>query len=219
MGSKHVDEIPSKHLIVIRNKKNYIVKAPMPDNFTIGAGGEVTSPFSGFAADGTAASIVSLYTGASQKTGLLTRRLWMGPDQPDISITLNFEAYYSAFDEVIEPTFKLMLMSTGDEEKPLKESPELLAAVEQTGIISEQRTKDLTDLVSFLRAPDEVVILVGDYLRIRDAIISSVSVSYSNVLDAAGLPMSAEASVTLTPSSPFTQSEVDRMFTRASRRT
>jgi len=71
---------------------------------------------------------------------------------------------------------------------------------------------DTDKLINYLKTPAVIKVKFGDIFTVRNAFLSSVSVSFSNVLDSDFLPMEATVSVTITPQDPFTKNEVITMF-------
>lgn len=216
----HVLELDDRQLVTFHDTVyKMIVKAPLPETVNIGAGSEINSPFANFASDGTAASLLALTTGASSRIGITTKKLFMGPDQPDISIDLKFEAYYSAYEEVLMPCIKLLLMSTGDERDLLKDTGLKSYLQSITGGLQDKakasvgdvaktvKTDNVStdDLINYLKTPTAIKVRFGNILTVYNAFVSNVNVSFSNVLDNNFLPMEATASVTLTPQDPFTK--------------
>lgn len=216
----HVLELDNRQLITFHDTSyKLVVKAPLPESFNIGAGSEINSPFASFASDGTAASLLALTTGASSRIGITTKKLFMGPDQPDISVDLKFEAYYSAYEEVLIPCIKLLLMSTGDERDLLKdtglksvlqsitEKLQSSAQVDESDVSKTIKTDNVgtDDLINYLKTPSALKVKFGNVLTVYNAFLSSVSVNFSNVLDHNFLPMEATVSVTITPQDPFTK--------------
>ena len=217
----HLDELDERQLIhFIDPVHNLTVRANMPETMTVGVGSEIGSPFAGYASEGTAAKVLALSTGASSKIGIVTKRLFMGVDQPDISLDLKFETFYSAYDEVVIPAVKLMLMATA-EEKNLEgsirtilknlEKAETIAGDVAASITKSERL-DTDKLINYLKTPAVCKIKFGDIFTLRNAFLANVSVSFSNVLDSDFLPMEATVSITITPQDPFTKNEVITMF-------
>ena len=217
----HVNENDDKQLIhIIDPIHKMTVQANMPETMTVGVGSDIGSPFAGYASEGTAAKVLALSTGASSKIGIVTKRLFMGIDQPDISLDLKFEAYYSAFDEVLIPAVKLMLMATSEEKNLEGAIRKILKGLEKAETIGGDALASLNDtkrvdtdkLINYIKTPAVCKIKFGDIFTVRNAFLSNVSVSFSNVLDSDFVPMEATVSITITPQDPFTKNEVVTMF-------
>jgi hypothetical protein len=223
---RKIDDYPREQLISITDQQYGLnVLAVMPETITIGVGSEIGSPFASYATEGPASNFLALATGSSQKIGITTKKLFMGPDQPDVTIDLKFVAYYSALEEVLIPCLKLMLMSAGEERSlidDLKKIAKPLKALEQSQkILVEQITKTLgadyvptSDLISYLRAPGLQMIKFGSFMTIKNNYISNVSVTFGNVLDFENIPMEATASITITPQDPWTKNTLLGMFSK-----
>jgi len=222
MGNQtHLEQNDPAQLIhFIDSVHGLTVFANMPETMTVGVASDIGSPFAGYASEGTAAKVLALSTGASSKIGIVTKKLFMGVDQPDISLDIKFEAYYSALDEVLVPAIKLMLIGTA-EEKNLEDSiRNIIKLIEGGGEVVAELTAKITKtdrvdtdkLINYLKTPATIKVKFGEIFTIRNAFLSSVSVSFSNVLDSDFLPMEATVSVTITPQDPFTKNEVVTMF-------
>lgn len=228
MGTQtHLEQNDPAQLIhFIDSIHGITVFANMPETMTVGVGSDIGSPFAGYASEGTAAKVLALTTGASSKIGIVTKKLFMGVDQPDISIDVKFEAYYSALDEVLVPVVKLMLIATA-EEKNLEESIKGVlkfidggeGAIAELTAKATKRTYDTDKLINYLKTPATIKVKFGEIFTVRNAFLSSVSVSFSNVLDSDFLPMEATVSLTITPQDPFTKNEVVAMFKNRINRT
>jgi len=217
----HLDEVDERQLIhIVDPVHGLTVRANMPETMTIGVGSEIGSPFAGYASEGTAAKVLALTTGASSKIGIVTKRLFMGVDQPDISLDLKFEAYYSALEEVVIPCIKLMLIASPEEkdlEQSVKTAIELLEGGGEVygnilANVKKSKTVDSDKLINYLKTPAVCKVKFGDIFTLRNAFLASASVSYSNILDSDFLPMEATVSVTITPQDPFTKNEIITMF-------
>jgi hypothetical protein len=221
MPSKHLNAIPSRHKVVIANTTGgFRVEAALPDQFGVGVGGDISSPFAGFASGGNAANALATFAGITAKVGLFVKKIYLGPDQPDFSMDLHFEAYYSAYDEVVLPVGTLMTMAAGTKDTAKNEIEKFKArntANAQQGGIKDERLSQLTGFVSYLRSPDSVSVMFGDFLTVRNCLISAVNPAWGNVLDAAGNPMYADVSITFTLEEPLTTGEIARMFNQVKR--
>jgi hypothetical protein len=221
-----VSDYPREQVISITDSTYGLnVLAPLPETLSIGAGSEIGSPFSSYATEGNASNILALATDSSQKIGITTKKLFMGPDQPDITLDLKFETYYSAFEEVILPCARLLFMATG-EQRNLLEDLKNSSLGKQLDFFqkSEQFTAEVAgavtggdvvltqDLISYLRAPGLTRIKFGRYFQIDNNYISNVSINFSNVLDYDYLPMEATASITITPQDPWVKNTLVSAF-------
>lgn len=217
----HVSENDKRQLIhFIDGRNGTTVLANMPETMTIGVGSDIGSPFAGYASEGTAAKVLALTTGASNKVGVVTQRLFMGVDQPDINVDIKFEAYYSAYDEVLLPCIKLMLMATAEKhslEDAVRKAIKFIEAgdsiyAETIAKIKQSERLDTDNFINYLRSPATCKVMFGDIFTIQKCFLANVSVSYSNVLDNDFVPMEATVSITLTPQDPFTKNSVVTMF-------
>lgn len=192
----------NEHRLVTITNGTYQAIAHMPETFTIGVGSDISAPFSGFSSNGVVAAGAAIAGNVSSKIGLATRKTYMGPNQPDLSLDLKFDAYYSAFDEVITPTANLLMMATGSAESVEGE-------LRRQGVDVNLGTEDF---IKFLRTPGTCTVEIGNVITLDDVYLSDVNITYSAVLDSEGFPMEAEASVTLVPQSPITKQRVVSAF-------
>lgn len=195
------------------------VNALMPETMTMGVGSDIGSPFAGYASEGTAAKVLALTTGASSKIGIVTKKLFMGVDQPDITLDLKFDSYYSAYDEVLVPVIKLLLIATAEEKNLAKSVQKIIKTLEfgdeaVSELISNISKRDIDSdkLINYLKTPSTCKIIFGDIFTVRNAFLSNVSVSFSSILDSEFIPVEAMVSVTITPQDPFTKNEIVTMF-------
>jgi hypothetical protein len=221
-----ISEYPRSQLISINDTQYGLnVLAPLPETISMGVGSEIGSPFASYATEGNSANLLALATDSSQKIGITTKKLFMGPDQPDLSLDLKFTAYYDATEEVLVPAIKLMMMAAGEERSlidDLKKLAKPLQAFERAQtILVENITKAVgadfvptSDLISYLRAPGLTIIKFGTFFTIKDNYISNTQVQFSNVLDNNGIPMEAIVSITITPQDPWTKNTLIGSFAR-----
>jgi hypothetical protein len=200
------------------------VVAALPETYSISSGSEIGSPFSSLAADGMAASVVSLTAGMSSKIGVTTKRIFMGPDAQDINVDVKFEAYYSAYDEVLVPCVKLLFMATGEESGLTKEVTTAIKAglsgLQNGNIIKDDNlsemigsgNKDVDSFIKVLSTPTPLRIMFGNVFHLHNTYISNANITFSNVLDNDFIPMEATVSLTLTPQDPFTKKSIAHYF-------
>lgn len=216
MASKILKSVPLRHKVVIAGG-GYRVEAALPDQFGVGVGADISSPFAGFASGGNAANLLATYTGVTAKVGLFVKKIYLGPDQPDFSMDLRFEAYYSAYDEVVLPVGTLMMMTAGTKNTAKNEIEKFNARNvdnAQQGGIKDERLAQLTSFITYLQSPGSVSVLFGEFLTVRNCLISAVNPSWGNVLDAAGNPMYADVSITFTLEEPLTTGTIATMFNK-----
>jgi len=221
--NNHVESNDERQLIrIVDSKYGMVVHAVMPETMTIGVGADINSPFASFSSDGIASKVIALSSGASSKIGITTKRLFMGPDQPDISLDLKFQTYYSSYDEVLVPSLKLLLMGTGEERNIPKDFIDATkgfqkfneVAADTLGKLSKGEKEKTTDLINYLVAPSALKVHFGDIFSLRNCLLSNVNVSFSNILDNDFLPMESSVSITLTPQDPLTKNEIMTAFKR-----
>lgn len=208
--------------ISIRNDE-HMVQAPLPDDFGFTVGSEYSEPFDAGAMSETWQRVFAV-GGISQKMGIRMRKMFTNPEPTEISFDMEFYAHYSAKDEVFIPIFKLMMMTLGTRltwdkvEDKAKELIETVAGaagglvnlagldadteVDTTGVENEQVNQAggrLLALINLVNSPKYVNIQWGRIMKWRKCYITSVTPSFSNVVDSDGFPMYAKASITITP--------------------
>jgi len=231
----HLDKLDASRLIrIYQTEGGMYAVAHLPETFGIASGAEVTEPFASFTSDGNAASLMRLL-GVSNKVGLATTKVFVGPDHPAISVDLKFEAYYDAFAEVIIPVFNLLAMSAatvGNAEdsgiKALAETVGLIkkgaagaaqvagAAIGQAQLANQIAESISSFKIQYLKAPSPVHVKFGKVLKIPEAFITSVDPHFSNILDANGYPIEATVSVTFEMIKPPTRADFYDMVFNAS---
>ena len=191
------------------------VKAPLPDEFGFTVGSEFSAPFDGQFLSGALAKAAASM-GVASKRGVQTRKLYTSPEPTEISFDMHFEAYEDPVRDVYHPTIKLMSMSLGSEldlEDTGKKIKELINSIPSAGLgigdLKDDTRESITELatgdpnaskawnfLNFLEGPPTVKLRFGRVITFPNAYISSVSPSFSNIMDSNGMPMSCTASVT-----------------------
>lgn len=190
-----------------------IVEAPLPDQFGVTVGSEFSAPFDGNLVSGSLAKVAALQ-GVAKKTGTSGRKMYSNPEPSEISIDLEFEAYYSAKEEVVLPVALLMAMSLGTTLDSARLEQNMLQylslgdnltgfntaeEVESVDIVSEEQEEwsdRIMELIGFLQGPRKVRVHFGRTMVLPSVWVASVAPQFSNVLDPNGFPMSATVSVT-----------------------
>lgn len=192
---------------------NKTVVAPLPDNFGFTVGSQFSAPFDAQFISGTAAKGLAL-AGVSSKLGTATKKLYTSPEPTEISFDMNFEAYESAWDDVYAPVIILMSMAIGsqltltDAANTIEELVNRGAANLGRGPVLENTADRISqssvgqngerafDFLNFVQGPPTVKLRFGNVITFRNAYISSVAPSFSNIMDSSGIPMSCVVSVT-----------------------
>lgn len=207
LRQKHLEKYEDGELILfVDGTQGVRVRAHMPENISFGVGSRFTDPFARYSNDGTLHALFTEFSQKSLNTGFVTKKVFTGPEQPDITLDIKFEAFYDAYEEVVAPVRELMKMSTGVNE-------------DVVNLLDEEGKKQLNEKVAnaaseltFIKAPKKYTIKIGKLARMPNVYISAVNVNFSSVLDYNHFPMSADVSVTLIPETPYTQAEVLYMF-------
>ena len=211
---RHLSHLDSGELIAFFEPKGGTPKviAHLPDSVSFGVASRFTDPFSKFSSDGTLHALFTNFTGKSLNTGMVTKKVYTGPEQPDITLELSFEAYYDAAEEVVAPVRELMLMAVGANQSTLS------AALSAAGVSEQQMDEQEKEIVNAAReltlinSPEKITIRVGRTLRLPHVYIGNVNATFSNVLDYNRLPTAAQVSLTLIPELPYTQGEILYIF-------
>src|SRR4030066_442743 len=183
---------PKNH---IEKNRGVRVSAPLPENIPFAVGNEVNEIFDFLKIRSKA---VQLLTGGAVRTnidrGLAERQFWRGIINQDISVDLNFNAYYSGKRDVVDPVGTLLLMAA-----PVESSV----------------TGGKDGLLTYWKAPPRIAIRFGSILWFSNCIIKNVNVQWSNKLDSNFDPLSATVNVTFITEDPmgystiYTQSRID----------
>lgn len=224
------DHTSGAHRIKIKNKKHqspeWTVIGHLPDGFGFSVGSEIGTPFAGFASDGNVAKILYLTTNSSAKAGLITKKMFMGPEQSEISFDMEFQAYYSGFDEVIDPIVRLMMFSTGHQ----KEIGEIAGEAANnylniSGKAAEISASFLGDgeeinrpKFAFMQGPGICTIQFGKVMKLRNVYLSSVTPTFSNSLDNEGYPLSGSVSISGQLEQPMTKDQLASTFQKGRQR-
>lgn len=209
------------------------VEAPLPDGFGMSVGSSFTDPQNidlasiagGVGAlNKIAAPLASQVRRAGYSTKITsnTNIFYAGPEPTEISFEMNFNAYYSAREEVATPVALLMAMSVGRGRSFLSQNEEFPAILRQ--VLTTLRTEgvdvdedgveeDAADF-GFIKRPPYCYVAFGRALTFKECFISSVGVKFSNVLDNEFLPMSASCAVTIKLRRNPVQDEIGRYFGR-----
>lgn len=207
---------PRKNKIRIKTHVG-VVEAPLPDNVGFSVGSEYTAPFDANLLSGGLAN-AAILAGSPPSVGISTTKFYSSPEPSEISLDLEFHAYYSSREEVLIPVARLMVAALGIEttfSELSKEFQDMIntlrgmigmqsVGTEEDDVGAEDGDKsleeaadDLSELIGFIRAPrDPSVIYIGNICTLDQVYISSVTPQFSNVLDANGYPLSATVSLT-----------------------
>ena len=158
------------------------IKAPLPETFGFGTANEVNELFDIFKFKSKIAQLSGLVT-ANYDRGFSERSYWRSLQNQEISVELEFNAYYSGAIDVVEPVQNLMLLA---------------APVETLGSAT---TGNATSAWGW-NAPPHCTITYGRILYFTDVLIKSVNVVFSNKLDSNFDPMSATVTLTYIPANP-----------------
>lgn len=155
------------------------VQAPLPESYGVSTSSEIGSPFAQYATEGTISKVLAL-SGSSTKIGILTRKLFLAPDQPDISFDMTFNAYDSAYRDVLIPVYRLLLMSAADEGTwddivaQAKQDNTALAAIQGAeealsfGLSAAGGdSKIITNLIRYVRSPGLCNVRIGNVFTLK----------------------------------------------------
>lgn len=216
----YLEEMDDKFKINLwlQRDTEYYVSAPLPQEFGFTVGSNYSTPFD---MQGLGENIQKLaaLTGVSQKMSVNMQKVFINPEPTEISFEMEFNAYYSARDEVLAPIIKLLFMSLASKLSfdDAKQSIDRLidkvsSSANQFGITIPENTlrgflntSDETDeiggkafsLLRLIKSPEMVNVSFGNVYKLKNTYISSVAPQFRNVLDKDGIPMSATCNVTL----------------------
>lgn len=215
---QQLSQSPGSVLIISENAPGggHTVLAPLPETFGFTVGSEFSAPFDTGISSGIVQKALAIGS-ISQKIGLRMKKMYSNPEPTEISFDLEFNAFYSAADEVVVPVIKLAALSLGRSMDKLNErTAETIRSVAQTagnvGNLIADKTDDqlsddattgniikrLANLIGLIEGPNTQTIMFGNLYTMTDCYITSMSPQFSNVLDKNGLPMSATCSITVT---------------------
>jgi len=201
MAIPHVHKLPEEQVVTIRTSaknlndsseeyKNIMqplisngVRAVLPETFGFGTANEVNELFDIFKFKGKILQFSGLVE-ANYDRGFSERSYWRSLQNQELTVELEFNAYYSGKLDVVEPVQNLMLLA---------------APVETLGSAT---SGNVTSAWGW-NAPPKVTITFGRILYFTDVIIKSVNVAFSNKLDANFDPMSATVTMTYIPANPI----------------
>jgi len=222
------EETSAAHRIMISSVRKHAgtdwnVYGHLPEEFGFSVGSEIGTPFAGFASDGNVSKVLYLTTGSSAKTGVITKKLFMGPEQSEINFDMKFDAYYSGFHEVVEPIVRLMVFSVGHQ-KSIAEIGQQLSSLFALGnpvvsILEETSLdKENKPTFSFMQGPGLCRIRFGRVFKMNNVYLASVEPNFSNSLDNEGYPLSATVSINGQLQEPMTKEELVNGFSRTKER-
>ncbi len=222
------NSVSGSHRIRIKNNKHespeWTVIGHLPEEFGFSVGSEIGTPFSGFASDGNVAKLLYLTTDSSAKAGLITKKLFMGPEQSEISFDINFQAYYSGYHEVIDPIVRLMMFSTGHKKSVSETIAEIAGKFRTLDQIGESLTEASGGEIkekptfAFMQGPGTCTIKFGKVMKLTGVYISNVTPNFSGILDNEGYPLSGSASITGQLQEPMTKERLATAFQKEQKR-
>jgi len=201
MPKPHIHAKPSEQVVTIRAKTLHDsndeykaimnplrvdgIKAPLPETFSFGTVNEVNELFDIFKFKSQAVQFISGgLVNANYDRGFAERSFWRSLQNQEMTVELEFNAYYSGAIDVVEPVQNLMLLA---------------APVETLGTAT---TGKATSAWGW-NSPPHCTITYGRILYFTDVLIKSVSVVFSNKLDANFDPMAATVTLTYIPANPI----------------
>lgn len=213
---QQISQAPGSVITISENPAGHVVYAPLPETFGFTVGSEFSAPFDTGISSGLVQKALAIGS-ISQKIGLRMKKMYANPEPTEISFDLEFNAYYSAADEVVVPVIKLAAMSLGRSIEDLNErAQEAIRRIGQTagdvgdlvsgkteGYLDEGSStggivKRIANLIGLIEGPNTQTIMFGNLYTIDNCYITSISPQFSNVLDKDGFPLSAICSVTVT---------------------
>ena len=213
---QQMSQAPGSIIIIKENAggDGHMVLAPLPETFGFTVGSEFSAPFDTGISSGIVQKALAIGS-ISQKIGLRMKKMYANPEPTEISFDLEFQAYYSASDEVVIPIIKLAAMSLGRSMTDLDaRAAAILNKVSQSfgggggGLMSiivagqEANTggivERIANLIGLIEGPNTQTIMFGNLYTMTNCYITSMSPQFSNVLDKDGFPMSATCSITVT---------------------
>lgn len=111
---QRLNELPKSKVIEIigGDDGNIRVRAPLPAEYGYTVGSEYSAPFDVSLPSGILQKGLAL-SGISQKIGIRMQNMYSNPVPTEISLDLEFDAYYNAKTEVVLPVLNLAHMSLG----------------------------------------------------------------------------------------------------------
>lgn len=196
------------------------IEAALPDAFGISVGSVFTDPFNANVTNDSTAEKAAAFLNVSRKIGArVTSVFYSGPEPTEMSIELEFNAFYSAVEEVVVPCMSLMLMAVGRQYDYRKLKGQFTGAVgnyvdRYIQVIEESNQSGFAEEVGLIVGPSPVRVKFGKTLYLDAAYIATASPSFSNVLDNQFMPMSATCAITVKIQRNPVYDEIRKMFGR-----
>jgi hypothetical protein len=225
-------------LIKIFNE-DFTVLAPLPDNFGMSYGSEYSAPFDMNTVSDAWKKAYAL-SGISTKVGIQMKKMYSNPEPTEFSFDMEFNAYYSPLEEVLFPVYYLSQMTLGSSlsfndlsqatqnflkklNQGIKTASNAVGLETTEGPLQGAVEYDVPDsvqsgvdgalrLINFIKSPKKVSVYFGNTMKWDNMYITSVATSFSNMLDANGIPMYAKCSVTVTPEAYPVAETMNRVF-------
>lgn len=222
-----LNERDNKFKLRILGPEGKVVQSILPDEFGATVGSEYSTPFDTASVSERTAQVLAL-GGIAQKQGIRMQKMYTNAEPTEISFQMEFNAYYSPIDEVVNPIVVLTQMALGSIVTWNEANADLRALIEKISALggdaaamlgvnaqeeaqkanetikeAEQEHKEigkkLMDLIGVIESPEYVTVKFGNLMEWRRCYITSVGFRFSNVVDSQGFPLSAKADVTVTP--------------------
>lgn len=222
---RKIDEIDAKFKIRISGGGS-TVEAPLPDDYGFTVGSEYTTPFDIGSMSGMIQKAFALGR-ISAPVGLRMRKMYANPEPTELSFKMSFDAYYDAVEEVLKPVVTLIKMGLGREmtNADINEKIEGIGGIIDmaTGGGGGGKTVEVPDgavqmssrvsgLIKLINAPDLCSLSFGTFLTMDEVFITSTAVTFSNIMDERGVPMSADVEVTCTLQTAPIADDIARFF-------
>ena len=221
------NEVSTGHQIrIINSLFSEPIVGHLPEEFGFGVGSEFSEPFSSLIPDGgTGGLIARSVAGVSLRHGLIGEKFYSGSEPSEISFDLQFNSFYSAFDEVVLPTLKLLMLAVGKEGELLDEShkQEIQNEIDQGELFNsdEEINQKLKEWVSdfnlsFFISHDTSTIRFGDVFTLNEVYIQNVDFTFTNVMEEGAngkaFPVQANVSVSAIFKKPPAQEKLGEFF-------
>ena len=118
-----------------------------------------------------------------------TRQIWQGTTPLEISLTLLFDAKYSAQKDVYEPIMALVGMALPEEVNNILLPPG----------------------PSRLTKRNAITVIIGRYFRMEDGLMTSVQPTFDTRLASDGYPIAGQAEITIRASITYTRADYIRL--------
>jgi hypothetical protein len=220
-----VGAVAPEYLIMIRNTKNWFIKAVMQESFFMGANSSWT-PLVPMSVAHLINYASQFLTGKAIVAKWATRRVWTGTSPISLRVNLVFNAVNNEYIEVVRPCMRLQQMAlpfmTGVSSNPVSSviplmnppGPSPFNQSDDQTIIAQGANAIAGAREIFVGQGDRIDISIGKFLTFSNVVLKDVGVEYSAKMSQSGFPISSKATMIFETYEMITREDLENIHVK-----